>query len=87
MSIVWMIGLGLVAATTDAQSKTYDVVIYGGTSAGVAAALQVARMGGSVVLIEPGHHLGGLTSGGLRATDIGNKAAVGDISREFYHAV
>ncbi|MCP4645948.1 MAG: FAD-dependent oxidoreductase, partial [bacterium] len=42
------------------------------------------RMGKSVVLIEPGRHLGGLSSGGLGATDIGNKAAIGGISREFY---
>ena len=53
-----------------------DVVVYGGTSAGVAAAIQAARMGKSVVLIEPSAHIGGLTSGGLGATDIGNKAAV-----------
>jgi hypothetical protein len=70
-----------------AQSKTYDVVIYGGTSAGVAAAVQISRMGKSAVLIEPGKHLGGLTSGGLGATDIGNKGAIGGISREFYRRV
>ncbi len=65
----------------------YDVVVYGGTSAGVAAAVQVARMGRTVVIIEPGAHIGGLTSGGLGATDIGNKAAIGGISREFYARV
>jgi hypothetical protein len=74
-------------AALQAQSKTYDVVIYGGTSSGVAAAVQASRMGKSVVLIEPGKHLGGLTSGGLGATDIGNKAAIGGISREFYRRV
>src|SRR5258708_39651538 len=41
-------------------------------------------MGKSVILVEPGRHIGGLTSGGLGATDIGNKAAIGGISREFY---
>ncbi|MFQ6131712.1 MAG: FAD-dependent oxidoreductase [Armatimonadota bacterium] len=65
----------------------YDVVVYGGTSAGVAAAIQVARMGKTVVVVEPGTHLGGLTSGGLGATDIGNKAAIGGISREFYQRI
>ncbi len=70
-----------------ARAENYDVVIYGGTSGGVAAAVQAVRMGKSVVLIEPGRHLGGLTSGGLGATDIGNKAAIGGISREFYQSI
>src|SRR5688572_2439157 len=67
--------------------KEYDLVVYGGTSGGVAAAVQTKRMGKTVVLIEPGKHLGGLTSGGLGATDIGNKGAIGGISREFYRRV
>jgi len=61
-----------------------DVCIYGGTSAGVAAAVQVSRMGLKPVIVEFGSHLGGLTSGGLSATDIGNKMVIGGISREFY---
>jgi len=65
----------------------YDLVIYGGTSAGIAAAVQAKRMGKSVVLIEPTQRIGGLTTGGLGQTDIGNKAAVGGIAREFYQAV
>lgn len=67
-----------------APEPTRDLVIYGGTSAGVAAAVQASRMGKSVVLIEPGTRLGGLSSGGLGQTDIGNKQAIGGISREFY---
>ena len=70
-----------------AADREYDVVVYGGTSGGVAAAVQAARMGKKVVLIEPGKHLGGLTSGGLGATDIGNKKAIGGISREFYQRI
>lgn len=77
--------------TTDvvdaADSKVYDVVIYGGTSGGIAAAVQVRRMGGSVIVIEPTSRIGGLTTGGLGQTDIGNKAAIGGISREFYRRV
>ncbi len=69
------------------QTPVYDIVIYGGTSSGVAAAVQAKRMGKSVILIEPTQRLGGLTSGGLGQTDIGNKAAIGGISREFYQAV
>jgi hypothetical protein len=61
-----------------------DVVIYGGTSAGVTAALQTARMGKSVVLISPQQRLGGLTTNGLGATDSGNKAVIGGMAREFY---
>ncbi len=71
--------------TNGAQpAALHDIVIYGGTAGGVAAAVQGARMGKSVVLIEPGRHIGGLTSGGLGATDIGNKGAIGGVSREFY---
>jgi len=70
-----------------AQSKKYDIVIYGATSAGVAAALQASRMGKSVVLIEPTNRIGGLTTGGLGQTDIGNKQAIGGISREFYENI
>jgi hypothetical protein len=77
--------LGLMASTCSAAE--YDVGIYGGTSAGIASAIQTARMGKSVVLIEPSQHLGGLTSGGLGFTDSGNKAAVGGISREFYQRI
>jgi len=61
-----------------------DVVVYGGSSGGIAAAIQTARLGKRVVLIEPSTWLGGLTTGGLGATDIGNKQAIGGIAREFY---
>jgi hypothetical protein len=64
-----------------------DICIYGGTAGGVAAAVQAARMGKTAVVAEFGNHLGGMTSGGLGATDIGNKAAIGGIAREFYHQV
>ena len=68
-----------------AQVIETDLCVFGGTSGGIAAAVQAARMGKSVVLVEPSKYLGGLTTGGLGATDIGNKAAVGGVSREFYH--
>src|SRR4051812_46044092 len=74
-------------APARAADHDYDIVIYGATSGGISAAVQSARMGKSVVLIEPGKHLGGLTSGGLGATDIGNKKAIGGISREFYRRI
>ncbi len=64
-----------------------DLLIYGGTAAGIAAAIQAVRMGKSVVLIEPGNRIGGLTTGGLGQTDIGNKAAIGGLAREFYRRI
>lgn len=73
--------------TPPLDQKIFDVVIYGGSSAGIAAAVQVRRMGGTVLVVEPGKRIGGLTTGGLGQTDIGNKAAIGGISREFYQAV
>lgn len=64
-----------------------DVCIYGGTAGGVAAAVETARSGKKAVIAEFGSHLGGMTSGGLSQTDIGNKAAIGGISREFYRRI
>ncbi len=61
-----------------------DVCIYGGTSGGVAAAVQAARMGKRAVIAEPGRHLGGMTSGGLSAVDIGDPRTVGGIAREYF---
>jgi len=69
------------------QGQHFDVVVYGGTSAGIIAAIQVSRMGKSVVIIEPSSRVGGLTTGGLGQTDIGNKHAIGGISREFYQNI
>jgi hypothetical protein len=67
--------------------NNFDLVIYGGTSAGISAALQASRMGKTVILIEPTSRIGGLTTGGLGQTDIGNKQAIGGIAREFYQNV
>lgn len=64
-----------------------DIVIFGGTSGGVAAAVQARRMGKSVAVVEWTQHLGGLTTGGLGATDIGNKGAIGGLAREFYEQI
>ncbi len=75
------------AAPESADSTEYDIVIYGGTSAGVATAVQAQRLGLSAVLVSPDRHLGGLTSGGLGWTDSGNKAVIGGLSREFYQRV
>ncbi|MDF9796579.1 hypothetical protein OKW21_001842 [Catalinimonas alkaloidigena] len=68
-------------------AQTYDIVIYGATSGGIAAAIQASRMDKSVILIEPYLRIGGMTTGGLGQTDIGNKSAIGGISREFYQNI
>ncbi len=70
-----------------ARCERHDVVVYGGTSAGVIAAVQAQRMGKSVVIVCPDRHLGGLSSGGLGFTDTGDKAVIGGLAREFYHRV
>src|SRR5437762_3020243 len=68
-SSLWM------AIASEIQMTESDIIVYGGTSGGVAAAVQAARAGKKVILLEFGMHLGGMTSGGLGQTDIGNKAA------------
>jgi len=85
--LVLILTLGVIQLQNGRAADDYDVVIYGGTSAGVAAAVQVSRMGKTTVLIEPGVHLGGLSSGGLGWTDSGRKDLIGGISREFYQRV
>ena len=65
-------------------AQEYDICVYGGTSAGVIAAYTAALQHKKVILIEPGRHLGGLSSGGLGYTDIGNKYAITGIGRDFY---
>lgn len=64
-----------------------NVIIYGGNSAAVIAAVEVAQSGKSVIVVSPDKHLGGLTSGGLGFTDSGNTGAIGGLAREFYHRV
>jgi hypothetical protein len=64
-----------------------DICIYGGSSAGVIAAYTAARLNKKVLLIEPGRHLGGLTTGGLGYTDIGNKYAISGLSLDFYRRI
>ena len=78
--------LGLLPLIAIGAQQT-DVVIYGGTSAAIVAAVQVKKMGKSVIVVSPDRHLGGLSSGGLGWTDTGNKAVIGGLAREFYHRI
>jgi flavin-dependent dehydrogenase len=70
-----------------AEPRRADVVVYGATASGVIAAVAAAREGKTVLLLEPGQHLGGMVSGGLGATDTGNRSAIGGYSREFFDRV
>ncbi|MBE7171988.1 MAG: FAD-dependent oxidoreductase [Williamsia sp.] len=67
--------------------QTVDICVYGGTAGGVMAAYTAKKLGKSVVLVEPGSHTGGLTTGGLGYTDIGNKYAISGLSRDFYRRI
>jgi len=76
-----------VPAASPALELETDVCVYGGTPAGVAAAVQVARMGKNVRLFVFRRHVGGMTSGGLTATDLGTRDAIGGLANEFYARV
>src|SRR6056300_563179 len=72
---------------TFSQNHNADIIIYGGTSSGIAAAIESSRLGNEVILIEPTNRVGGLTTGGLGQTDIGNKQVIGGIALEFYQNI
>lgn len=69
--LIWGIQVGF-----SQKTLTYDICIYGATSAGIIAAYTAKIQGKSVILLEPSNHIGGLTTGGLGQTDIGNKYAI-----------
>src|SRR5689334_6755243 len=75
------------ARSSAAAVVSADLVVYGATPGGLAAAVQFRRSGGTAVVIDPGTHVGGMTTAGLGATDTGNTAAIGGLSHEFYRRV
>ncbi|HBL74819.1 MAG TPA: xanthan lyase [Prolixibacteraceae bacterium] len=77
----------LISNNPDSQFQHADIIIYGGTSAAITAAVEAVQSGKTVLVVSPDKYLGGLSSGGLGYTDTGNKAAIGGLSREFYHRV
>lgn len=84
---LWCVMLVLAFAGCKRSAESVDICIYGGTSAGVIAAYTASMEGKKVLLVEPGTHLGGMTSGGLGYTDIGNKFVVTGLARDFYRRV
>jgi FAD dependent oxidoreductase len=91
--LIYLIVMGLLfCGCNDKRESVYpvinsDVVIYGGTSAAVTTAVQITKMGKSVIIVSPDKHLGGLTSSGLGFTDVGNKSVIGGLSRQFYQRI
>lgn len=81
--------LSTVNCSRENAGDTYkaDVIVYGGTSAAVTTAVQVHRMGLSVIIVSPDKHLGGMSSSGLGFTDTGNKEVIGGLAREFYQLI
>ena len=82
----WLSGALAMALATASGGVTNstDVVIYGSTPAALAAAVQLKRMGVPAIVVSPERRIGGLTTGGLGQTDIGNKSAFGGIALEFW---
>lgn len=78
--------LALACAPVHAQ-QAYDLVVYGGTAAGVMTAVSGARHGLKTVLLEPGRHVGGMATGGLSRTDVGKREVIGGLALEFYYRV
>lgn len=77
----------MACSPTEDQEEITDVIVYGGTSGAVTAAIQAKKMGKTVIMVSPDTHLGGLTAGGLGWTDTGKKEVIGGLSREFYQRV
>src|SRR3954470_23683575 len=75
------------AGVAEADEAEYDLVVYGGTPAGIMTAVAAGRHGRSVALVEPSAHVGGVVSGGLVYTDIGKRETVGGLADEFLERV
>eukprot|EP01089_Gocevia_fonbrunei_P004263 TRINITY_DN14289_c0_g1_i1.p1 TRINITY_DN14289_c0_g1~~TRINITY_DN14289_c0_g1_i1.p1 ORF type:complete len:530 (-),score=111.80 TRINITY_DN14289_c0_g1_i1:73-1662(-) len=73
--------------THSLSATSFDVVIYGATPSGILAAVASAREGLSVLLFEPLNHLGGMVSGGLGNTDIGNPTVIGGTTLKFFELI
>ena len=80
----YLILISAILAFCSCNEKEYDLCVYGGSASGVVAAYSAAQMGLDVVVVEPSIRIGGLTTGGLSFTDIGNKQVVKGIALQFY---
>jgi FAD dependent oxidoreductase len=89
--MVLLVGFGLLAVSSTARKPgpeiVYDVVVYGGTASGVMAAISASQAGMRTALVEPGQHLGGMVSGGLSVTDVGDPAVIGGRTAAFFSRI
>ena len=70
--------------TAGELSRSFEVVVFGGTPGGITPAIAAAREGASVAVVEPSKHIGGMVAGGLSRTDYSNQQIIGGIAREFF---
>src|SRR5260370_2669882 len=75
------------AISARAESRTFDLVVYGATAGGVTTAVSAAREGLKAALVDPSHHVGGMVAGGLSSSDKGEPEVIGGLSREFFERV
>jgi hypothetical protein len=87
--IIFFLSALLACSRHKSADKQYnaDIIIYGGTSSAVTAAVQADLMGRSVIMVSPDIHLGGMSSSGLGFTDTGNKEVIGGLARKFYQLI
>ena len=86
MKSLVLFAVGAAMSAAFAQEE-FDVVIYGSSPAALTAAIEAQKLGKTAVIVCPEKRIGGLTTGGLGQTDIGNKAAFGGLARRFYRDV
>jgi hypothetical protein len=64
----FLLPLFLLLATV-LQAQEYDVLVYGATPSGIAAAIAAAKDGERVLLLDPSRRIGGMMTNGLSHTD------------------
>src|SRR5690349_1310942 len=87
---LWLVAISAPHAWSQeasAQANESEVVVYGGTPAGVMAAIAAARQGHTVVLIDLNAHVGGVVSGGLVSSDMGDRKTVGGLADDFFQRI
>ncbi|MFZ4260684.1 FAD-dependent oxidoreductase [Sphingobacterium sp. HJSM2_6] len=87
ISLIFLFQYFLLSMIYAKDSYQADVIIYGGTSAAITAAIQIKKSNKSVIIVSPDQHLGGLSSGGLGYSDTGDKSVIGGLAKDFYHRI